>query len=138
MVQKQASPVILWMDEILHHFETMANHYLLVFIGESSFQVLFGGAGFRPSTVTLRFMNGLVCVEIDNATPQNVTNRYFQVLGNVTVHGSDLGEHHKLGGAGFEQPRCRVCPWLTLEQMLAFRLPLQCPSRSRLEKTKCS
>ena len=29
----------------------MGNHDLLVFTGESSFQALFGGAGFRPSTV---------------------------------------------------------------------------------------
>ena len=31
------SPEILWMDEILHHFETMGKHCLLVFTGESSF-----------------------------------------------------------------------------------------------------
>ena len=42
---------ILWMDKILHHFETIRNHYLLVFTGESLFQVFFRGAGFRPSTV---------------------------------------------------------------------------------------
>ena len=28
----------LWMDKLLHHFETMRNHWLLVFTGESSFQ----------------------------------------------------------------------------------------------------
>ena len=28
---------ILWMDEILHHLETMTNYGLLVFTGESSF-----------------------------------------------------------------------------------------------------
>ena len=28
--------LVLWMDEILHHFETMGNHCLLVFTGESS------------------------------------------------------------------------------------------------------
>ena len=44
---------LLWMDEILHHLETMGNHYLLVFTGESSFQGSFGGAEFRPSTVFL-------------------------------------------------------------------------------------
>ena len=36
---------ILWMDEVLHHLETMglqANHFPLGFLG---------GAGFRPSTV---------------------------------------------------------------------------------------
>ena len=27
---------LLWMDEILHHFDTMGSQYLLVFIGESS------------------------------------------------------------------------------------------------------
>ena len=69
---------LLWMDEILHHFETMGNHnaqsrqdciggrlerretaprspkramHLLVFTGESSFQGFLGGAGFCPSTV---------------------------------------------------------------------------------------
>ena len=30
----------LWMDEILHHFETMGNHCLLAFAGQSSFQGL--------------------------------------------------------------------------------------------------
>ena len=38
------------MDTILHHFETVGNHGLLVFTGES-FQGFLGGAGFRPSTV---------------------------------------------------------------------------------------
>ena len=42
---------ILWMDEILHQFETNGNHCSLVFTGESSFQGFLGGAGFRPSTV---------------------------------------------------------------------------------------
>ena len=37
------------MDEILHHYETIGNHFLLVFTGES--QSFLGGAGFRPSTV---------------------------------------------------------------------------------------
>ena len=40
------------MDEILHHFETMGNHCVLVFTRESSFQGFLGGAGFRPSTVS--------------------------------------------------------------------------------------
>ena len=44
---------ILWMDEILHHVETMNNLCSLVFTGESSFQGFLGGEGFRPSTVTL-------------------------------------------------------------------------------------
>ena len=42
------------MDEILHHFETMGNHCLLVYTGESSFQGFLGGA--RPSTVSPRFI----------------------------------------------------------------------------------
>ena len=46
---------ILWMDEILHHFQTMGNHCLLVFTGESPFQGFLGGAGFRPSTEWNRF-----------------------------------------------------------------------------------
>ena len=29
--------ILLWLDEILHHFETMGNHLLLVFTRESSF-----------------------------------------------------------------------------------------------------
>ena len=33
---------ILWMDEILHHFETMGHHCLLVFTGESSFLIFVG------------------------------------------------------------------------------------------------
>ena len=40
-------------DEILHHFETMKNHYLLVFTGESPFQGFLGGAGFCPSTACM-------------------------------------------------------------------------------------
>ena len=35
--------IILWMDKILHHIETMGNHFLLVFTGEPSFQGLLGG-----------------------------------------------------------------------------------------------
>ena len=42
---------MLWMDEFLHHFETMKNCCPLVVRGESSFQGFLGGAGFRPSTV---------------------------------------------------------------------------------------
>ena len=45
--------LLLWMDEILHHFETMGSHCSLLFTGESSFQGFLGGAGFRPPTVTL-------------------------------------------------------------------------------------
>ena len=45
--------IILWMDEILHHFETMTNDNLLVFTGESSFQGFLGGAGSCPSTVVV-------------------------------------------------------------------------------------
>ena len=37
---------ILWMDEILHHFETMGNHCLLVFTREASFQGVLGGEDF--------------------------------------------------------------------------------------------
>ena len=33
------------------HFQTMANHCLLVFAGELAFQGCLGGAGFRPSAV---------------------------------------------------------------------------------------
>ena len=36
------------MDEILHHYETMGNHLLLVFTRESSFQGFLSGAGFCP------------------------------------------------------------------------------------------
>ena len=43
--------VLLWMDEILHHFESMRNHCLLVFTGKSTFQGFLGGVGFRLSTV---------------------------------------------------------------------------------------
>ena len=43
-------PWVLWMDEILHHFETMRSHCLLAFTRGSSFQA-FLGAGFCPSTV---------------------------------------------------------------------------------------
>ena len=35
LVVKQPIP---WMDEILHHFETMTNHFLRVCTGESTFQ----------------------------------------------------------------------------------------------------
>ena len=37
------------MDEILHHFETMGHHYLLVFTGESSFQGFLGDAKWISS-----------------------------------------------------------------------------------------
>ena len=47
---------ILWMDKILHHFETMRNHCLLVCAGESSFQGLLGGAGFCLSAVCTRLV----------------------------------------------------------------------------------
>ena len=43
---------ILWIDEILHHVETMGNHCALVFTRDKSFQGFLGGAGFRPSTVS--------------------------------------------------------------------------------------
>ena len=33
---------LLWMDKILHHFEIMGSRCLLVFTGQSSFQVFFG------------------------------------------------------------------------------------------------
>ena len=40
-----------WTTSISHHLETMQNHCLLVFAGES-LQGFLGGAGFRPSTVS--------------------------------------------------------------------------------------
>ena len=43
------------MDELLHHFESMVDHCLLVFTGQSSFRGFLGGAGFRPSTVASLF-----------------------------------------------------------------------------------
>ena len=48
---------ILWMDEILHRYETMGHHCSLVFTGEPSVQGVLGGAGFRPSTVWLWLKN---------------------------------------------------------------------------------
>ena len=47
------SRALLWMVEILHHLETMGNHCSLVFTRDSSFWGFLGGAGFRPSTVSL-------------------------------------------------------------------------------------
>ena len=44
--------LILWMDEILHHVETMGNHCLLAFTEESSFQVL---RWCRTSSIHSRF-----------------------------------------------------------------------------------
>ena len=38
---------MLWMDEILHHFETMANHGCSVFTGKSNHSSVVNG--FRPS-----------------------------------------------------------------------------------------
>ena len=43
--------LILWMDEILHRFETMGNHCLLAFTRQASLQHFLGGARFSPSTV---------------------------------------------------------------------------------------
>ena len=48
---RQPSAVHMGMDEILHHFENMGNHCLVLFTRESSFQSFFGGVGFHPSTV---------------------------------------------------------------------------------------
>ena len=48
-------PLILWMDEIRHHFKTIGNHCLLVFAWDSSFYRFPGDAGFRPSTVASIF-----------------------------------------------------------------------------------
>ena len=40
---------ILWVDKILHHFETMGNHCSLVFTGESSFPCFLGGTKWISS-----------------------------------------------------------------------------------------
>ena len=40
--------------KILHHFEAMENHCLLVVRGKSSFQGFLGGAGLRPSAVSTK------------------------------------------------------------------------------------
>ena len=53
-----------------HHFETMANHCLLVFTEEASPQGSLGGAGFRPSAVRTVFsFSGEVGA---NFTPANM------------------------------------------------------------------
>ena len=43
------------MDKISHH---VGNHCLWVFAAKSSFQGFLGGAGFRPSTVSLSTWEG--------------------------------------------------------------------------------
>ena len=45
---------LLWMDEILHHFESMGSHCALAFGGESSVQAFLGGAKWisQPSTIS--------------------------------------------------------------------------------------
>ena len=43
----------LWMDEILHRFETMGNTLLVGIPGEYQFLHFLGGAGFCPSTGVL-------------------------------------------------------------------------------------
>ena len=55
-------PHILPKADTTHHFETMRNHRLLVFTGESSFQACLGGARFRPSTVWLAVLRFLVAI----------------------------------------------------------------------------
>ena len=46
------------MDEILHHFETMGNHFLLVATGESLFQGFLGGAKWiRPIHSLILFVS---------------------------------------------------------------------------------
>ena len=64
---KIREPSLLWMDEILHHFKTIGNYSLLVFTRDSSFQSFTGGAGFRPSTVSLWQTRG-VCEAVEAAT----------------------------------------------------------------------
>ena len=85
---------ILWMDKILHHFETMGNHCLLVFAGELSFQGLLGGAGFCPSTV----LSGMVrCLQNHvtkgDAGVQGSSHVFFKSLlgpGQGTLQGDRL------------------------------------------------
>ena len=62
--QKKAfsTSMILRMDTILHHFQSMGNHCLLVFAGESSFQGFFGGVGFRPSAVSWLLLGNILHV----------------------------------------------------------------------------
>ena len=49
---------IKWMDEILHCFESMGNHCLLLFRGEISFQGFLGGAG--PESRVQQLPSGVV------------------------------------------------------------------------------
>ena len=55
-IQRPFGGVILWIYKILHHFQLMENHCLLVFIyrGIVSLHRFLGGVGFRLSTVLWR------------------------------------------------------------------------------------
>ena len=58
---------ILWMDEILHHFETVGNHCFLVFTG-NSFQGFSGAAnGYKGETDSWDPL-GLRCTELSEST----------------------------------------------------------------------
>ena len=60
-----------WMvaKSVRAHFEAMGNHCLLIFAWESSFQGLFGGAGFCPFTVSPKIASLLLLAFTDVQVP---------------------------------------------------------------------
>ena len=92
-------------DEIRsHRFETMGNHCLLVFTEESSLQGCLGGAGFRPSTVSLRFIWSRIGAESVEPNRLGVVSPY-PLRG---VHKTNPNHHH-LRVTGLQQEAGVVC-----------------------------
>ena len=79
---KVFSAIILWMDGILHHFETTTNHWLLEFTGFSVRN------GFRPSAVysSIIYLKGLS--EKRGPSKKGPSNQYMQYC-NIRI--SSLG-----------------------------------------------
>ena len=74
---------ILWMGAILHHFETMGNHCLLAFIGESIIPGFLGGAKWVSSIHSRSALKDKLYLE---GTPKaKASVEPFAGLGSPTV-----------------------------------------------------
>ena len=102
-ILREAMVVILWMDEILHHLETMGNHCLLVFTGDSSFQGFLDGAGFRPSTVLTHWSTPTTIMEPPNDHGPVSLGAKSSPRGQTLQVAGFFGRTHRL-------EKTRMCP----------------------------
>ena len=110
----QQEGVLLWMDEILHHFETMGNHCSSVFTGESLFYVGFLG------WCRISFIHSLVSIWCE---------RISSIHSMCQSRGDPPPPPKKQNGVGFKSRSTRFVDLLGTPRLM-LKLKIGTPARN--------